>query len=77
MTADRIACKVLTPNAIAVTFPQRPDRVSEAMSEAAEAMEERAAERGRTISEPPRLMSMRPTALGFVELTFESETRPK
>ena len=68
--------KVLVTEQIAESLSSRPDRVQECMLEAEQAMNEFAADDGRTTSEPPRLVSHRKNGLGFVELTFHAETRP-
>ena len=76
MTAT-VEAKVLVPMEVYVTLGKRNDRVRECINAAEQAMNETAAERGREISETPRLVDQRDTGLGVVELNFQADTRPR
>lgn len=69
-----VEAKVLVPLEVYVTLGQRSDRVRECVAAAEQAMNETAAEKGRVISETPRLVEQRDTGLGLVELHFQSDT---
>jgi hypothetical protein len=69
-----IEAKVLVTEQIYGSLPSHPERVRECVTAAAQAMNETAADRGREISETPRLVDQRATGLGFVELRFEAAT---
>lgn len=70
----QVEAKVLVTDEIAASLPSRPDRVRECVTAAQQAMDELAADKGRRISESPRLSNQRPNGLGFLELTFVAET---
>lgn len=74
MDSTTVQAQVLVSEEIYVSLPKRPDRVRECAEAAASAMNATADERGRVISETPRLVEQRQTGLGFVELTFRAET---
>lgn len=69
-----VEAKVLVPREVYVTLGSRQDRVRECINAAEQAMNETAAEKGRRISETPRLVDQRDTGLGVVELAFQAET---
>ena len=69
-----VEAKVLVAEDIYVSLPAHPERVRECINAAEQAMNETAAEKGRAISETPRLVDQRATGLGFVELRFEAGT---
>ena len=70
----RIGATLLVTREIAESFPTRPDRVEECVTQAAEAMGNLAAERHRHLTGRPELTDTRDTELGFVELTFGADT---
>ena len=70
----QIEAKVLVSEEIAQSLPGRPDRVRECMNAAEQAMDEEAAVDGRRIAHAPKFSDMRPTGLGFVELSFVADT---
>lgn len=70
----QVDAKVLVAKEIAESFPARPDRVRECMTQAEAAMKALAAERRRHLSGLPRLDDMRETGLGFMELRFVADT---
>lgn len=72
--STHVEAKVLVPLEVYVTLAARQDRVRECINAAEQAMNETAAERGRRISETPRLVEQRDTGLGVVELAFQAET---
>lgn len=73
-TTTAIEATVLVSQEIAEGLPSHPEWVRECMTAAEDGMAPVAAERHRHLSEPPRLVETRDTALGFVELRFEAET---
>ena len=72
--ATTVEAKVLVPLEVYVTLGTRNDRVRECINAAEQAMNETAAEKGRRISETPRLVEQRDTGLGVFELAFQAET---
>lgn len=70
----QIEAKVLVADEIARSLPSRPDRVRECMNAAEQAMNETAADEGRTIAHAPKFSDSRSTGLGFVELIFVADT---
>lgn len=77
MTTTIVGAKVLVPLEVYVTLGKHNDRVRECINAAEQAMNETAAEKGREISETPRLVEQRDTGLGLVELEFHADTRPR
>lgn len=73
----QIEAKVLVTEEIAQSLPKRPDRVRECMNAAEQAMNEEAAVEGRRISHAPKFSDMRPTGLGYIELTFFADTEKR
>lgn len=69
-----VEAKVLVAEEIALSLPNRPDRVRECMNAAEQAMNETAADKGRVIAHAPKLTGQRSTGLGYVELTFQADT---
>ena len=69
-----VEAKVLVPLDVYVTLGKRQDRVRECVAAAEQAMNETAGEKGRVISETPRLVEQRDTGLGMVELNFQADT---
>jgi len=75
MATTTVEAKVLVPMDVYVTLGKRNDRVRECINAAEQAMNETAAEKGRVISETPRLIEQRDTGLGVMELAFQADTR--
>ena len=71
-----VEARLQVPLEIYVSLGHRPDRVRECVAAAASKMDEVAAERGRRISETPRLVEQGEPSpiLNTVELTFHADT---
>jgi hypothetical protein len=73
---SEVFAQVLVAREMAQALPSNPHLVQKCRTEAEEAMNAQAIERGRKVGEAPRFIDARDTGLGYVELTFHANTVP-